>query len=280
MKLSLAISISLTIVKVIAYLLTGSVTVLGDALESVVHIAAVAFSTFAATWALRPADDDHPYGHSKIVYLATGFEGSMIGLAAVFVFYSAAHHWGQAPESVGGGIFLTGVGVITNVILGSYLLRKGKKMKSSLLVSNGKHTLVDVWTSVGVIAGLVLTMTTHWKYWDGICALLIGCYILWTSIELIYSAIHGLIGTSLEDVRGPLHQEALQVAKDVGIDIHAIRHHPIGDRHILDCHIAVPDSMTVKEAHSLASAFEVKLYALDDQIAEINTHIEPLSECN
>lgn len=278
MQVSLGVSVCLTLVKVGAYFLTGSVAILGDALESLVHIAAVAFSTVAVGWAEKPADRDHHYGHAKVVYAATGFEGGMIVVAALFIAYSAAHHWGQTPDALGKGILLTLAAIAINSALGGWILYRARRDKSSILASNGKHTLVDVWTSVGVIVGLTLTRLSGWNYWDGICALAVAANITWTGSRLMYQSFHGLLGRSHSSEHEPLFEAATALAREQGLEVHHLRHHPVGDFHILDCHLSFPDDTSIKEAHQRSTAYEEALKAANSQILEVNTHLEPASE--
>ena len=155
MRLSLVVGLLMFVIKVGAYLLTGSAAILSDAAESVVHVAAVAFAAYSLKLSYKPADESHLYGHAKIAFFSAGFEGAMIILAAAFIIYESIHKWftGLHLENLGFGTALTGAAAAINGALGAYLLWTGRRRKSLILEANGKHVLTDCWTSVAVPTG-------------------------------------------------------------------------------------------------------------------------------
>jgi cation diffusion facilitator family transporter len=164
MNLSLGIGILMFIMKVGAYLLTGSAAILSDAAESVVHVAAVIFAACSLRLSYRPADEDHLYGHSKISFFSAGFEGAMIILAAIYIIYESIQKWmtGLQLENLGAGTALIVVASVVNGGLGGYLVWLGRKKNSLILEANGKHVLTDCWTSIAVLVGLTLVLVTKW----------------------------------------------------------------------------------------------------------------------
>jgi cation diffusion facilitator family transporter len=167
-RLSLAVGVLMLGGKWYAYSITGSTAILSDAAESVVHIAAVAFAAFSLWLSYRPPDESHPYGHDKISYFSAGIEGLLIILAAAFIVFESIRKLIQGVELMNldtGTLFIFGASAI-NLLLGLYLVWRGKKSKSLILVANGKHVLTDSWTSFGVVAGLLLTGWTGWLPFD------------------------------------------------------------------------------------------------------------------
>ena len=158
MNLSLAVAVLLLVAKVTAAGLTGSSAIYSDAAESVVHVLAVAFAAWALRFAYKPSDDTHHYGHDKVAFISSGFEGAMISAAALLIVYEAARQAfaGGEISSLGTGMLLTAAAAVVNLVLGGALLRVGRKRDSAILRANGEHVLADVWTSAGVLAALVL----------------------------------------------------------------------------------------------------------------------------
>ncbi|MEI6073849.1 MAG: cation diffusion facilitator family transporter, partial [Verrucomicrobiae bacterium] len=148
MNLSLGVGLLMFVIKVSAYLLTGSSAILSDAAESVVHVAAVIFASYSLRLSFRPADQDHQYGHAKIAFFSVGFEGAMIILAAIYIIYVSVSKWltGLALENLGAGSLLTASTVAINGGLGAYLVWLGRRRNSRILEANGKHVLTDCWT--------------------------------------------------------------------------------------------------------------------------------------
>jgi cation diffusion facilitator family transporter len=198
MRLSLGIGLLMFVMKMGAYLLTGSAAILSDAAESVVHVAAVAFATYSLSLSYKPADESHPYGHAKITFFSAGFEGAMIVLAALFIIYESINKWmtGLQLENLGWGTALTAAAAVINGCLGLYLLWTGRRKKSLILEANGKHVLTDCWTSVAVLVGLGLVLITHWKPFDPICGMIMAGNILVSGVGLMKSAWTGLMDTA------------------------------------------------------------------------------------
>jgi cation diffusion facilitator family transporter len=198
MNLSLAVGLLMFVMKTGAYLLTGSAAILSDAAESVVHVAAVFFAAYSLRLSYRPPDEDHLYGHAKISFFSAGFEGAMIILAALYIIYESVHKWmtGLRLENLGAGTALTAAAMIINGALGIYLVWLGRRKHSLILEANGKHVLTDCWTSLAVLVGLVLVLSTKWAPFDPICGILMACNILWSGTGLLKSAFTGLMDTA------------------------------------------------------------------------------------
>ena len=170
----LAISVGglLMTVKFVAYFLTDSTAILSDALESIINVVASGFALYSIYVSNQPPDTSHPYGHGKIEYFSVGFEGALIILAAVAILYKAipAFFHPRMLAQLGLGIFLLLGTSAVNLALGLFLIRTGRQTRSMPLEADGKHLLTDVYTSVGVVGGLVLVKLTGWQGWDPLAA--------------------------------------------------------------------------------------------------------------
>jgi cation diffusion facilitator family transporter len=281
MWLSLSVGITILLLKIYAYTITGSAAILSDAAESVVHNFAVAFAAYSLWFSQKPADKSHMYGHDRISFFSAGFEGAMIILAAVVIMYEAIQKWinGLYLENIGIGTLFIALSTIVNGGLGWYLVRQGKKYHSIVLEANGKHVLTDSWTSLGVIVALVLTMRTGWLPFDPILAILVALNILWTGSKLIRRSIGGLMDEADpvidEKIRSLLQRET----EKNGIKFHNLRHRNAGNRILIEFHLLFPDHIPIAEAHEQATNIEKEIYNAFPMQLEIISHLEPI-ECH
>ena len=164
-RISLTVGVLMLIGKWYAYLATNSAAILSDAAESVVHIIAVSFAAYSMWLSFQPADKSHPYGHDKISFFSAGTEGLLIIIAAGFILYESIRKLltGITLENLDTGAFIIFGASVVNLVLGGFLVWRGKKSNSLILIANGKHVLTDSWTSFGVVAGLLLTLWTGWS---------------------------------------------------------------------------------------------------------------------
>ncbi len=279
MNLSLAVAVVLLAGKAFASVVTGSSAIYSDAVESVVHVFAVAFAAWALRLSHKPADGTHHYGHDKIAYISSGFEGAMISAAAVLILYEAGKQfvYGVALSNLGVGLWITAAAAVINLALGLSLVRIGQKSGSTLLRSNGIHVLTDVWSSVAVITALILIKLTGWHWWDPICAILAALNILRIGLRLIRESLGGLL-----DEADPIIE---QQAKDLlgketaarDLTYHNFRHRHSGRSHWIEFHLVFPDEMTVQEAHDQATEIEAEMAKIIAPEGRVITHLEPRS---
>jgi cation diffusion facilitator family transporter len=280
MTLSLVVGMLMLLIKVGAYLMTGSAAILSDAAESVVHVAAVSFAFYSLKISLRPADKSHPYGHAKVSFFSAGFEGAMIVLAALYIIFEALRKWivGLELENLGLGTGLTVLAMVINGALGSYLIWVGKKRQSIILTANGKHVLTDCWTSVGVIAGLCLALMTGWLPWDPIAAIIVATNIVVSGVGLIRQSVSGLM-----DVADPQFHPQIVELLDRETAKHNIRHHNLRHRNLgstywIEVHLLFPESTTIGEAHRVATEIENVVAARLEPRAYVTTHLEAIED--
>jgi cation diffusion facilitator family transporter len=276
MRLSLAVGFLMLVLKVGAYVLTGSAAILGDAAESVVHVAAVMFASFSLGYLHKPADDDHPYGHSKIAFFSAGIEGALIIIAALFIIYESVRRLllHLPPANLDQGLVLTGLTIAINAALGFYLIRTGKKQGSLILESNGKHVLTDVWTSLGAVIGLALVAMTGWHSWDSICGLLMAGNIIWTGYGLMRQSVGGLMDTADPQLNAALDAALRRETEKHGLQFHALRHRDAGEMHYVEVHLLFSDDIFLRDAHRIATQIEQAVEASVDRPVLITTHLE------
>jgi cation diffusion facilitator family transporter len=278
--ISLIIGFLMFIGKFGAYLLTGSASVLSDALESVVHIIATSFAYYSLILSTKPPDTEHPYGHGKVEFFSAGFEGALIGIAAISIMFFAIKDiiLGSAIGRLDTGVWIIAGAGITNLLLGLYLVRTGKKTNSIVLVADGKHVLTDSYTSFGVIAALILVLVTGIKLFDPIIAIIIAINILWTGKNLVRQSIGGLMNETsnkvIEEIAAAFEKEKNN--NPTWIDIHRLRYWKSGDKYMVDFHLTVPYYCTIQESHEALHKLEgIVKKTLNTDRVEILIHMDP-----
>lgn len=280
MKASLILGFVMLVLKLGAYLITGSAAILGDAAESVVHVAAVMFAAYSFALVGKPADEDHRYGHSKVEFFSAGVEGGLIIIAAVYIAYVSVRNWisGAQPENLGNGVVLVVATVLLNGVLGAVLIQQGKRVGSLILQSNGHHVLTDAWTSLGALLGLGLMALTGKTWWDPLFGLLMAANILYTGFGLVSRSVGGLM-----DVADPLMTRKLDEAlaretQKHGVTFHALRHRDSGSLHWVEVHLQFRDDISLKEAHRIATEIEREVIGSVEKRVIITTHLECMGD--
>ncbi len=277
MVLSFVVGLFMLILKMYAYFMTHSIAVLSDAAESVVHIFAVGFAAFSLWISLKPADENHLYGHQKICFFSAGFEGAMILFAAIFIFYEVVKKllFGIEIAHFEEGVFAVGAATVINLLLGAFLIGVGKKGKSLILEANGKHILTDSWTSFSAILTLALVKLTGIAWLDPIVAFFTGVNILVTGLKLLKKSIAGLMDESDPSVHKELYEILSRETCDLNLRFHHLRHRLMGDGVHVEFHLLFPEEISLKEAHEKASHIESIIKKTLAQSVEIVTHLEP-----
>lgn len=278
--LSVAAACVTLVLKLVAWRLTGSVGLLSDALESLVNLAAALAALSAVLIAALPPDDDHSFGHDKIEYFASGFEGALILSAALAIVWAALGRLlTPAPlEGLGLGLLLATGASVVNLVVGRLLLKKGRAAGSPALVADGQHLLTDVWTSAAVLAGVALVWMTGWEFLDPLVALVAAGFILRMGVQLLRGAVHGLLDRSLPSEQMQAIQEVLQRHEGAGeVRFHALRTRASGARQFVAVHVLVPDEWSVRRGHDLLEQIEADLRAVLPA-GHIFTHLEPIND--
>jgi cation diffusion facilitator family transporter len=246
-----ALSVVLLAVKVFAYYRTGSVSILTDALESIVNVAAGFIGLYSLYVAAKPRDEDHPYGHGKAEFLSAAVEGTLIAVAGALIIYKAVESllYPQPIHQLNQGLLLVAAAGLINGAAGYYCLRVGQRNQSLALQASGKHLLSDTVSTLAIVVGLVLLYLTGWAWIDAVVALLFGGWILITAWGILRRSIAGIMDEA--DVK-LLNQlvELLNASRQINwVDLHNLRVIRYGAVLHIDCHLTVPWYMNVHEAH-------------------------------
>ncbi|NLH70519.1 MAG: cation transporter [Brooklawnia sp.] len=260
--------------------LTGSVGLLSDAAESLVNLVAAIVALFALKVAIKPPDDNHPYGHSKAEYFSAAVEGVMIFVAAAFIIATSIERLlnPRMPEQLGLGLTISVAASLVNGAVAMVLLKHGRKHGSATLVADGKHLMTDVITSVAVLVGVALVAVTNQPVLDPVVALLAGANILWTGFGLIRSSVDGLMDVSLPEQTNIELFEVLDRFREPGrIEFHAVRTRQAGNRQFMEFHILVPAAWSVRRGHDMT---EDVIDALIEVVpgVRVSAHLEPIED--
>lgn len=277
-KLSFFFGVTMLLIKWYAYYITGSSAILSDAAESVVHIIGVGFAVFSLWLSLQPPDKSHPYGHDKITYFSAGFEGGLIILAAAYIIFISVQRLitGIEISNLDKGAYFTFGASVINLLLGSFLVWKGKKTNSLILVANGKHVLTDSWTSFGVVAGLALTLLTGWLPFDPIIAIVAALNILWSGSKLIRQSTAGLMDEGNESIADSIQKILDRETSSRKIHYHQLRHRESGDIIWVEFHLLFPKNTILEDAHNTATEIETVICRrFEKSSVKIVTHLEP-----
>ena len=277
--LSVATSLLTIALKFGAYGLTGSVGLLSDAVESLVDIAAALVALAMLTYAAVAPDREHNFGHEKAQYFSSGIEGALIFVAAGGIVWVAAPRLfdPQPIEQLGIGILLSVVASIANAACAWLMLRAAREHRSITLEADARHLMADVWTTAGVVIGVLLVKLTGWLRLDPIVALAVAVQILWTGWSLIARSFQGLMDRAIPDEDRAVIVEVLETLKQQGADYHALRTRVAGAKSFVDVHVLVPGGMSVQEGHDLVEQLENEVRARLPHV-EVLTHLEPLED--
>ena len=275
--LSIAAAVITIGLKLGAYYLTGSVGLFSDAAESVVNLVAAVAALWALTLAMRPPDEEHAFGHNKAEYFSSGLESALIIIAAVWIGVTA---WGrlidpQPLQNLGLGLSITLVATAVNGGVALVLLRAGRRLRSIALRADAQHLFTDVWTSVGVVLGVVMVYLTGWLVLDPIIGLIIAANILWTGFRLLRDTAQGLLDRALPQEEQKLISSVLSGYESMGIRFHAVRTRAAGQRRFVSMHVLVPGRWTVKRGHDLSEEIEEGLADALQGNTTFFIHIEP-----
>jgi cation diffusion facilitator family transporter len=280
MVTSLVLGLVLIGIKGTAAYITGSVALASDAIEGVVNIAAAAFGLWAIRFAESPADRNHPYGHGRIEFFASAFEGSLILLAAIFIVVSAAERI-QHPAVVGKldyGILLSACAGIGNGVLGYHLWKQGKKLHSKLIEADGIHLMTDLASSVAIILGLIAVMLTGWNWLDAAIAIAVAVWMVRTSAGLLFESVHALLDRDDPEFSARLVTVLNRVTFKEIIAVHEMRTRRVGSKRVIDWHIVVPEYMTVSEAHHKVDHITAVLSQELSEQSEFVSHTDPCEQ--
>lgn len=277
--LSIGAAIATIGLKTGAYLLTGSVGLLSDAMESGVNLLAACVAFWALSVAAKPADEEHPFGHSKAEYFSSGLESAFILIAAGSIAIAA---WSrlfdpQALEKIEWGVMLAFLATVLNAVVAWILLKAGRRLRSITLRADAHHLFTDVWTSVGVIIGIILVKFTGWLILDPIIALLVAANIIWTGVNLFRETVSGLMDQAIPKQDLAIITTLFEPYEAQKIRFHSLKTRISGTQRFISFHVLVPGQWTVSQGHDICENLEQAI-AQSLPGARISTHLEPLED--
>jgi cation diffusion facilitator family transporter len=275
--LSLVLGLAVTILKFVAFKVTGSTALFSDALESVVNVVAAGFAIWAIRAAEDPPDDEHPYGHGKLEFVTAVFEGGLISFAGLVIAYEAAHVFARGPRMphLETGLWIVILAGVINGFLGLLLLRIGKHAHSAALEADGKHVLSDFVTTSGILVALGVVKLTGWAWIDPVVAIVVALLLAVTGIRMVRGSIRSLIDAAdpalLETLLGSLERH-----RQPGIiRVHHVRAMRNGRRIHVDGHLVLPEFWSIEESHDVVDAFQEEVVKDSFPEGEIEFHVDP-----
>lgn len=274
---SLVVGSIVLALKTLAWLMTGSVALLSDALESTVNLATAFAALVAIRIAARPADANHPFGHHKAEFFSAVLEGVMIIVAAIFILLEAYEGF-QSPRAIGApieGLLVNGTATMLNAMWAFVLVRRGRLLKSPALVADGRHLWTDVFTSAGVAMGVLLALATGWWVLDPLMAALVAINIIWSGSRVVKESLSGLMDEAVPEEILASIREAISIEAAGAVEAHDLRTRHAGSATFVEFHLVVPSDMTVFDAHEICDRVEVGIAkAIPD--VRITIHVEPV----
>lgn len=273
---SLVVGSIVLALKTLAWLMTGSVALLSDALESTVNLATAFAALVAIRIAARPADANHPFGHHKAEFFSAVLEGVMIIVAAIFILLETYEGF-QSPRAIGApieGLLVNGTATMLNAMWAFVLVRRGRLLKSPALVADGRHLWTDVFTSAGVAMGVLLALATGWWVLDPLMAALVAINIIWSGSRVVKESLSGLMDEAVPEEILASIREAISIEAAGAVEAHDLRTRHAGSATFVEFHLVVPSDMTVFDAHEICDRVEVGIAkAIPD--VRITIHVEP-----
>ncbi len=276
---TIPVSIFVMALKYVAYLLTGSIALYSDALESIVNVIASVGAWWAITVSIMPADNNHPHGHHKAEYLSAVVEGVLIVVAALLIVHEA---WGalRHPRTMDEPWLGLGINLIAgfiNMVWAWILIRAGRAAKSPALLADGKHIMTDVVTSGGVLLGLVAAIVTGWAILDPLLAIIVAINILWQGWHVINASVQGLMDVGVEPAEEMQMRDIISTNAEGAIEVHDLKTRIAGRVTFIEFHLVVAADMTVGDSHIICDRIEDALHKKYEN-SQVVIHVEPEDE--
>ena len=278
--LSIAAAIVTILLKFYAFHVTGSMGLFSDALESFVNLFAALFALLMLHLSRKPADHEHEFGHGKAEYFSSAVEGALILIAAFTIIRSAVPRIidPQPLENISTGLLFSLMASLVNLLVGLVLINNGRKKKSLLVEADGRHLMTDVYTSVGVILGIILVELTGWLIIDPVIAILVGLNIIYSGYRLIHRSARELMDASIPEDELERVTTYLDSLGEREIEYHSLLTRMSGPRRFISMHLLVPGDWSVKRGHDCADEVEQTIIAMFREPVTVSTHIEPVED--
>jgi cation diffusion facilitator family transporter len=279
------------VLKFVAFFITHSNSILSDALESIINVVAGAFAYYSLWLAAKPKDTDHPYGHGKIEFISAGFEGGLILLTGIIIIGKSVINMFNPVviHQLNIGALIAAIAGTANYFLGQYVIRIGNQQNSITLIADGKHLIADTFSSIGLVAGVIIIYYTNWLWLDNVFAILFGFVIIYTGYRLVRKSLAGLMDEADESILKEVIIVLNNNRHPNWIDIHNLRILQYGSSYHIDCHITLPWYNDLKTSHDELKKVEdlvlqkfhdkVELFIHPDPCLPFSCSICQLSEC-
>ncbi len=277
--IAIVIGVFLTVVKFIAWGLTNSNAILTDAMENIINVVAGGIGWYSLWLSSQPSDRNHPYGHGKIEFVSTGFEGGLIFITGLLIISKAIYNL-FVPTTISRleeGMGLVLFSGLINFLTGWWLLNLGKKKRVLVLKSEGRHLLSDAYSSAGLILGLVIVWWTQIQWLDHVVAIFFGSIILYTGSKLLRTSFAGIMDEADYELIADMVDVLEQKRQDNWIDVHNFRVIKYGNDYHIDCHLTLPWYFDLQKGHDEVMAFEALLKQHDPSVNEFFIHVDPCS---
>ncbi len=251
-QILVSVSVLLFIIKIIAWLITSSVAILTDAMESIVNVIAGFIGLYSIVLSSKPKDKDHPYGHGKVEFLSSAIEGVLISVAGIFIIYEAINNLMHPHDikKLDYGMILIAITAIVNYILGQICINKGKKENSPILIASGSHLKSDTYSTLGLLVGIALILITGYQWIDSVAAMLFAFIIIITGYKIIRKSVAGIMDESDSEIINDIIKVLNEHRTTEWIDVHNMRVINYAGFYHIDCHLTVPFYINVNEAHA------------------------------
>lgn len=275
--IALLVSLGLFSIKMLAYYLTNSNAILTDGLEGLVNIAGASFGLYSLYYTAMPKDQNHPYGHGKVEYLSSGFEGILILIAGISMIMKAIYNIFYPTEVTmsATAIALVAFAGVANYAMGKFMVSQGKKSNSIQLIAGGKHLISDWTSSIGLLAGLVIMYFTGIAMLDNIIAAIFGTVIGITGYKIVRESLAGVMDEADPKLLTQIAETLQKNRKPDWVDVHHLRIVKYGANIHIDAHVTLPWYYPLEKAHEEVSKLEKELETGFQQQIETSTHIEP-----
>lgn len=273
----LVVGLALMAVKLLAWHITGSNTILGDALESVVNIVAGAFALYSLVLTAKPRDREHPYGHGKVEFISAGLEGGLVIMAGVLIIWRSAHSMAHAvgPSELGVGIGLTALTGTVNLVMGLLLKKRAREVHSITMEASGTHLLSDAWSTAAMVLGLAVIAVTDILWLDAVFAMLFALFIIYSGAQVLRRAVAGIMDEADLELAARVIAVLQEHRQPQWVDVHNFRMIQYGPVLHIDCHVTLPWYYSLEQAHEEIASMERLVNERCQREVELFIHMDP-----
>lgn len=275
-QILVAVSVVLFVMKIVAWMLTSSVAILTDALESTVNVIAGFIGLYSIILSSKPKDKEHPYGHGKVEFISSAFEGLLISFAGLIIIYEAIDNFIHPHElkQLDYGLILIAITSVVNYFVGHLCVTKGKKENSPILIASGAHLKSDTYSTLGLLVGLGLIMITGYAWIDSLTAIIFSFIIIYTGYKIIRKSLSGMMDETDEEIIADIVKVLNENRKNDCFDVHNMRVINYAGNYHIDCHLTVPFYINVNQAHDILDTLTDLFKKHFDDRVEFFIHVD------